>query len=78
LSCHEGRARALQQLLEGNARYMRDASIHPDSRPSAAPQNPIAVVLSCSDSRVPSELVFDQGVGALFVVRVGLCIVEGH
>jgi carbonic anhydrase len=50
---------------------VRDASIHPDSRPSAAPQNPIAVVLlSCSDSRVPSELVFDQGVGALFVIRV--------
>jgi carbonic anhydrase len=60
---------ALQQLLAGNARYVHDASIHPDSRPSAAPQSPIAAILSCSDSRVPAELVFDQGVGKLFVVR---------
>lgn len=61
---------ALGQLLAGNARYVRDQSIHPNSRPSAAPQSPIAIVLSCSDSRVPSELVFDQGVGSLFVVRI--------
>ncbi|HZP44030.1 MAG TPA: carbonic anhydrase [Candidatus Binataceae bacterium] len=70
LSPSERAARALKQLLDGNARYVRNAAIHPASRPSAAPQSPLAVVLSCSDSRVAPELIFDQGVGALFVVRV--------
>jgi|SRR5579863_478853 len=60
---------ALQQLLDGNARYVGDKATHPDSRPSDAAQHPSAVVLSCSDSRVPPEILFDQGVGALFVVR---------
>ena len=60
---------ALQQLLDGNARYVADKATHPDSRPSDAPQHPLAVILSCSDSRVPPEIVFDQGIGALFVVR---------
>ncbi|MGH7878411.1 MAG: carbonic anhydrase, partial [Candidatus Binataceae bacterium] len=60
---------ALQRLLEGNARYVAAKAIHPDSRPSAAAQHPLAVVLSCSDSRVPPEIFFDQGVGSLFVVR---------
>ena len=61
---------ALQQLLEGNNRFVHQQPIHPDSRPSDAPQHPLAVILSCSDSRVPPELAFDQGVGKLFVVRV--------
>jgi carbonic anhydrase len=61
---------ALQQLLDGNNRFMQNRAIHPDARPSAAPQHPIAVILSCSDSRVPPELAFDQGVSKLFVVRV--------
>lgn len=60
----------LQQLLEGNSRFVQHNSSHPDSLPSDAPQHPLAVILSCSDSRVPPELVFDQGVGKLFVVRV--------
>lgn len=37
---------------------------------SVAPQDPIAIVLGCSDSRVPAEIVFDQGLGDLFVIRV--------
>ncbi len=61
---------ALQRLLEGNARYVSNRPEHPNSRPSAAPQHPIAVILSCSDSRAPSEIIFDQGIGDLFVVRV--------
>jgi len=62
-------AAALQQLLDGNARYVGDKATHPDARPSDAAQHPTAVVLSCSDSRVPPEILFDQGVGAIFVVR---------
>ncbi len=61
---------ALQELLDGNNRFVQARPIHPDSRPSDAPQHPLAVILSCSDSRVPPELAFDQGVGKLFVVRV--------
>jgi len=60
---------ALKQLLEGNSRYVQDHAQRPDQRPSAAAQHPIAVILSCSDSRVPPEIIFDSGVGTLFVVR---------
>jgi carbonic anhydrase len=62
-------AAALQQLLDGNARYVGDKAAHPAARPSDAAQHPLAVILSCSDSRVPPEILFDQGVGALFVIR---------
>jgi carbonic anhydrase len=63
-------ADALRRLLEGNARYVRNDLEPPNRRPSAAPQHPLAVILSCSDSRVPPEIIFYQGVGDLFVVRV--------
>jgi carbonic anhydrase len=61
---------ALQALLEGNTRYVDNHSTHAGTRPSDAAQHPLAVVLTCSDSRVPPEIVFDQGIGKLFVVRV--------
>lgn len=67
---------ALHRLQEGNARWVSGlrsiASIAtPSQRISlASGQNPFAVVLSCSDSRAPSEMIFDQGLGDLFVVRV--------
>jgi carbonic anhydrase len=60
---------ALKQLLDGNARYVRGQPDRADQRPSAAAQHPIAAILSCSDSRVPPEIIFDRGVGSLFVVR---------
>jgi carbonic anhydrase len=62
-------ADALRRLLEGNARYVRNDPEPANRRPSAAPQHPLAVILSCSDSRVPPEIIFYQGVGDLFVVR---------
>ena len=62
--------KALQQLLDGNRRYVSNAAEHPDQRPSAADQHPIAAILSCSDSRVPPEIIFDQGIGTIFVSRV--------
>lgn len=67
---------ALQRLREGNARFVQnvrslDVSIGQSARAAlVARQNPFAIILSCSDSRVPSELVFDQGLGDLFVIRV--------
>lgn len=62
--------KALQVLLDGNQRYVNDRVRRLDQRPSDSPQHPLAVILSCSDSRVPPEIIFDQGVGNLFVVRV--------
>lgn len=63
-------ATALKVLLEGNQRYVNNRAEHPHQRPSDSPQHPLAVILSCSDSRVPPEIIFDQGMGNLFVIRV--------
>ncbi len=68
-------ARALRLLLEGNGRFAEDKPLHPNQNGTrrtalVAGQHPIAAVLSCSDSRVPPTVVFDQGLGDLFVVRV--------
>ncbi|HYO64888.1 MAG TPA: carbonic anhydrase [Archangium sp.] len=64
---------ALQRLQEGNRRFVQHVRIPEaagDRAALAAGQSPFATILSCSDSRVPSELVFDQGLGDLFVIRV--------
>ncbi len=61
--------------MAGNARFAAGQALAPRRRPEdyravAERQNPMAVVVGCADSRVPPELVFDMGVGDLFVVRV--------
>lgn len=66
---------ALIRLIEGNRRFMSGNLIHPDYGPErreavAREQMPFAAILSCADSRVPPEVVFDHGLGDLFVVRV--------
>lgn len=66
---------ALQKLIEGNQRFVRHQPQYPDQTASrlqevAQAQHPFATVLSCADSRVPVEIVFDQGVGDIFDVRV--------
>jgi len=66
---------AVKQLLDGNERYFRDMLEHPNrsnERREAVSnkQTPFAVIVGCSDSRVSPEIVFDQGIGDLFVVRV--------
>jgi len=68
-------AKALERLLEGNDRFCRGAPRHEgldsDRRLELAEgQAPFAVIVSCSDSRVPAEIVFDQGLGDVFLVRV--------
>ena len=64
---------ALQRLLEGNRRYVANRPAF-DASPRrrievAQGQSPFAIVLGCVDSRVPPELIFDQGLGDLFVIR---------
>ena len=67
---------ALDRLREGNGRFVSNqAAEHVLSNPTrraelVAGQEPFAIILGCSDSRVPAELVFDQGFGDLFVIRV--------
>mgnify|MGYP000184200719 CR=1 FL=1 len=65
---------AIARLKEGNARFINDQTIHPnrdDNRKiiQAKKQTPFASIMGCSDSRVPAEIVFDEGLGDLFIVR---------
>ena len=74
---------ALNQLLEGNGRFMSGNLLHPnhceESRQGVAEgQEPIATVLTCADSRVPPVDIFDQGIGDIFVVRVAGNIIGDH
>jgi carbonic anhydrase len=66
---------ALTMLMDGNARYVASKAEHPaqtaDRREEVAKgQHPFAVILACADSRVGPELIFDRGLGDLFVIRV--------
>ncbi|BAP95207.1 carbonic anhydrase [Mycobacteroides abscessus] len=66
----------LEILTAGNARFARGQMTHPHQSPQrradlAGGQDPLAIVFSCIDSRVPPEIIFDQGLGDLFVVRTG-------
>ncbi len=63
---------ALQKLREGNARFTTDPHPQGDRHgfKSIDNQEPSAIILGCSDARVPPEAVFDQGIGELFVIRV--------
>lgn len=72
---------SLARLLEGNDRYVKHKEQHPDEsmarrKELISGQHPFAVILGCSDSRVPPELLFDQGLGDLFVIRVAGNIVD--
>lgn len=72
----------LQRLLEGNQRFVKGETTSPrrspgDFRPLAEGQHPMAVIVGCADSRVSPELVFDQGIGDLFVIRVAGNVVSG-
>jgi len=72
IAAHE----ALERLREGNRRFVSDLGgqnmLESQVRRHeiAARQQPFAIILGCSDSRVPAEIVFDQGLGDLFVIRV--------
>ena len=72
---------ALERLLAGNWHFVADARAYPDQTPAhrrelATGQHPFAAILGCADSRVPPEIIFDQGLGNLFSVRVAGNIVD--
>jgi carbonic anhydrase len=72
---------ALSKLMAGNQRYVKHKALHPDEslarrKELVGGQNPFAVILGCADSRVPPELLFDEGLGDLFVIRVAGNIVD--
>jgi carbonic anhydrase len=76
-------ADAVSKLKEGNGRYTSGNLQHPGQTTErraelTKDQHPFAVILSCSDSRVPPEIVFDQGLGDLFVVRVAGNVIDDH
>ena len=66
---------AIKRLVEGNQRFVDGKRLNPNQsrlrlQETAVGQYPFAAILGCSDSRVPAEIVFDQGLGDLFVVRL--------
>jgi len=72
---------ALDRLIEGNGRFVSFRLQHPNRGPEtraevAKGQNPFAIVVGCSDSRVPPEIIFDQGIGDIFVVRTAGNVVD--
>lgn len=72
----------VKELVQGNERFASGNLEHPrrspkDFRSVAAKQYPVAAVIACADSRVAPELIFDMGVGDLFVVRVAGNVVDG-
>jgi carbonic anhydrase len=73
---------ALQRLKDGNRRFvvgerrLDTGQSHAERAAAARNQSPFAIVLGCSDARVPAEVVFDQGLGDLFVIRVAGNIVS--
>ena len=72
---------ALSRLLAGNQRYMQGSPIHPNQSAErqavvAQGQHPWAAILGCIDSRVPPELVFDQGLGDMFVARTAGQVID--
>jgi len=81
-TCDEGSAtgltpgEAISRLKEGNSRFCHDHCLHPHedakrrAQTAVEGQHPFAAVLACSDSRVPVEIVFDQGIGDIFSIRV--------
>jgi carbonic anhydrase len=72
ISAHE----ALERLRQGNRRFVSDSrqeaglAAQSRRRELVGGQEPLAIILGCSDSRVPAEIIFDQGLGDLFVIRV--------
>ena len=76
-------AEAISRLKDGNSRYTNGNQQHPRQSTKQRVeliknQHPFAIVVGCADSRVPPEIVFDQGLGDLFVLRVAGNVIDDH
>jgi len=76
-------AEAISRLKDGNGRYTNGNQQHPRQSTEQRvelikSQHPFAIVVGCADSRVPPEIVFDQGLGDLFVLRVAGNVIDDH
>ena len=74
---------AIEKLKQGNKRFVELKLKHPDSdkkrrKEMLKGQHPFVVILSCSDSRVPPELIFDQGLGDIFEIRNAGNVLDDH
>lgn len=74
---------ALEKLVQGNKRFVELEQKHPDEdkkrrKEMLKGQHPFVVILSCSDSRVPPELIFDQGLGDIFEIRNAGNVLDEH
>lgn len=74
---------ALQKLKQGNARFVQHHMKHPHETKAlrtqlTKAQHPFVAILSCSDSRVPTEIIFDQGLGDIFVIRNAGNVLDEH
>lgn len=74
---------AMQKLIQGNERFIKLKEKHPDNSKKRRHemlkgQHPFVVILSCSDSRVPPELIFDQGLGDIFEIRNAGNVLDEH
>lgn len=74
---------AIQKLKDGNKRFVQNKAKHPDEsierkKEMLKGQHPFVVILSCSDSRVPPELIFDQGLGDIFEIRNAGNVLNEH
>ena len=74
---------AFARLTEGNKRFVSDALTHPEQTAArrtetAQGQHPFAIILTCADSRLSPEIIFDQGIGDLFVVRNAGNLLDDH
>lgn len=74
---------AIEKLKQGNKRFVELKLKHPDSdkkrrKEMQKGQHPFVVILSCSDSRVPPELIFDQGLGDIFEIRNAGNVLDDH
>ncbi|MDQ4123135.1 MAG: carbonic anhydrase [Acidobacteriota bacterium] len=72
---------ALRELKTGNSRFFSGVARRPEMsaaerRAQVLSQTPFATILSCSDSRVPTEIVFDQGLGSLFITRIAGNVID--
>jgi hypothetical protein len=74
---------ALTRLVEGNKRFVAGSTTHPDQTAerrteTAKGQHPFAIILTCADSRLSPEILFDEGIGDLFVVRNAGNLLDDH